>query len=135
MISQSNNDDITGIVEDIVDEKIAQIDILTPDYVESRIDEITKASGVFDPKILDDVRAAGAHTYEPTVSVDVQVIALRHMDNIIRSINDEENGVFDDWITRHVPDRASDDELRDLCETDPMLYPDACEFFARLLEQ
>ena len=54
MISQSNNDDITGIVEDIVDEKIAQIDILTPDYVESRIDEITKASGTFDPKMLDD---------------------------------------------------------------------------------
>ena len=54
MISQSNNDDITGIVEDIVDEKIAQIDILTPDYVESRIDEITKASGVFDPRILED---------------------------------------------------------------------------------
>lgn len=86
---------------------------------------------VVDSKILDDVRATSTHTYEPHVSIDEQVIALRHMDNIIRSINDEENGIFDGWITLHVPDRASDEELRDFCETDPMFYPDACEFFAR----
>lgn len=86
---------------------------------------------VVDSKILDDVKAASTHTYEPHVSIGVQVNALRHMDNIIRAISDEENGIFDGWITLYVPDRMPDDELMYLCKTDPMFYPDACEFFAR----
>ena len=79
MISQSNNDDITGIVEDIVDEKIAQIDILTPDYVESRIDEITKASGVFDPKVLDDYATINFVNENYPTKTDVSSEIMRKM--------------------------------------------------------
>lgn len=67
---------------------------------------------------------------EPVVSKTIQVKVLRAMDNIIRCVNDEETGVFDDWITLHVPDGASDEELRDFVE-DSTFYIDACEFFAR----
>lgn len=67
---------------------------------------------------------------EPVVSKTIQVKALRAMDNIIRCVNDEEKGIFDDWIALHVPDGASDEELIDFVD-DPTFYSDACEFFAR----
>lgn len=67
---------------------------------------------------------------EPVVSKTIQVKVLRAMDNIIRCVNDEETGVFDDWIALHVPDGASDEDLRDFVE-DSTFYIDACEFFAR----
>lgn len=60
-----------------------------------------------------------------------KVQALRHMDNVIRMISDEETGIFEDWIALHVPDEASDEELASLIQEMPEFYPEACEFFAR----
>ena len=62
MLTKSNNDDITCQIEDVVDDKIARLDILTNEYLESRIAEITEGSGTFDPAILDDY-AKKTHTH------------------------------------------------------------------------
>lgn len=54
------------------------------------------------------------------------------MDKVIRCVNDEENGIFEDWITLHVPDGCSRDEWADLIEGHVQeAYLEACEFFAR----
>ena len=42
MLSKSNNDDITGQIEDVVDEKLAQIDFATTEYVNDKIAEIAE---------------------------------------------------------------------------------------------
>lgn len=55
---------------------------------------------------------------------------LRDMDNCIRMCTDEENGIFDTWITLYVPDEATDEELEEFAEDD-LDYYHACEFFAR----
>lgn len=65
------------------------------------------------------------------VSNEIKVNVLRSMDNVIRMVSDEENGVFIDWITLHVPDEATDEDLKEFVENDDMFYRDACEFFAR----
>ena len=45
MISQSNNEELTGKIEDIVSEKINQLDIITRDVVESVVEEVIGESG------------------------------------------------------------------------------------------
>lgn len=54
---------------------------------------------------------------------------LRDMDTCIRMCTDEENGIFDTWITLYVPDEATDEELEEFAEDDPDYH--ACAFFAR----
>ena len=58
---------------------------------------------------------------------------LIEMDTVIQSINDEENGIFENWIMWHVPDRATREELIQYIEEDDTFYPEACEFFARYI--
>lgn len=67
------------------------------------------------------------------MSIGNQVKALRHMDNVIRSINDEETGIFESWITGYVPDEATDDELKQEIKDNPEFYQECCEFFAKYI--
>ena len=55
--------------------------------------------------------------------------ALRHMDNVIRMMSDEENGIFEAWISLHVPDESSDEDLEEFA-SDEHVYIEACMFFA-----
>ena len=52
MLSQNNNDDIIGQIEDIVSEKVNQNDFATTQYVDDKIAEIP-GGGEFDPTILE----------------------------------------------------------------------------------
>lgn len=56
--------------------------------------------------------------------------ALHRMDQLIRMINDEENGVFEGWISVCVPDEASVDEIEEIVNDDPAFYAECCEYFA-----
>lgn len=63
-----------------------------------------------------------------------RVQALKDMDSIVRSVNDEESGIFEDWVTLHVPDGANEDEFKDFAN-DEESYTEACEFFARRISE
>lgn len=55
---------------------------------------------------------------------------LHNMDRLIRMVNDEENGVFEGWISVCVPDEATVDEIADILQDDPNFYTECCEYFA-----
>lgn len=56
--------------------------------------------------------------------------AIHRMDQLIRMINDEENGVFEGWISVCVPDESSIDEIEEIITEDPSFYAECCEYFA-----
>ena len=56
--------------------------------------------------------------------------ALKNMDNAIRFINDEGNGIFDTWIAICIPDDTREDEWEEWAKDDE-LYDRCCEVFAR----
>ena len=92
-----------------------------------------------DPTVVCAVEDALASAYvdiTAVVSHDVMLKTLMRMDKAVRCINDEENGIFEDWIALHVPDGYDSDELKDLTEGDlTRCYLDACEFFARRISK
>lgn len=65
------------------------------------------------------------------ISVVRRVKALRNMDTAIRLLNDEENGIFEDWVSLCVPDEATDGELEEYINSDPEFYVTCSEYFAR----
>lgn len=58
--------------------------------------------------------------------------ALRSMNNIIKSMNDE--SAYNAWIWI-VPDEADDDELQEIAEEDEETFEDACKLFAKLVKK
>lgn len=62
-----------------------------------------------------------------------QADTLLEMDTTLRYLSDEENGIFESWITLYVPDGATREELIQYIEEDDTFYPKACEFFARYI--
>lgn len=56
--------------------------------------------------------------------------AIHRMDQLIRMINDEENGVFEGWISVCVPDESSLEEIEEIVADDPAFYSECCEYFA-----
>ena len=56
--------------------------------------------------------------------------AIHRMDQLIRMINDEENGVFEGWISVCVPDESSLAEIEEIVADDPTFYSECCEYFA-----
>lgn len=58
--------------------------------------------------------------------------ALRSMNNIIKSMNDE--SAYSAWIWI-VPDGADDDELQEIAEEDEETFKDACNLFAKLIKR
>lgn len=63
-------------------------------------------------------------------TVEMKARDLYRMDKVIRMVNDEDNGLFESWITECVPDGASLDELKELVTDLPEFYQECCEFFA-----
>lgn len=55
---------------------------------------------------------------------------LHRMDQLIRMVNDEENGVFEGWISGYVPDESSVEEIAEILQEDPSFYQECCEYFA-----
>ena len=53
------------------------------------------------------------------------------MDTAIRLLSDEENGIFEGWISLWVPDEATDGEIEEYINSDPEFYAGCCEYFAR----
>ena len=53
------------------------------------------------------------------------------MDTAIRLLSDEENGIFEGWISFCVPDEATDEELEEYINSDPEFYVTCSEYFAR----
>ncbi len=51
------------------------------------------------------------------------------MDSVIRMINDEENGIFEGWITEYVADGDGIDDEMDYADFESF-YRDACGYFA-----
>lgn len=92
-----------------------------------------------DPTVVHDVEDALASSYADTTTVlshDKMLKTLMRMDKAVRCINDEENGIFEDWIELHIPDGCDSDELKDLTEGNlTRFYLDACEFFARRMSK
>lgn len=81
---------------------------------------------------LTDLFPEGTSSMQTVLPDDKAVAQCMLMDRVIRCVNDEENGIFDDWITLHVPDGCSRDEWADLIEGHVQeAYLEACEFFAR----
>lgn len=58
--------------------------------------------------------------------------ALRSMNTIIKSMNDED--AYSAWIWT-IPDEADDDELREIAEEDEETFEDACKLFAKLVKK
>ena len=65
------------------------------------------------------------------ISVARRVRALRDMDTAIRLLSDEENGIFEGWISLCVPDEATDGEIEEYINSDPEFYVTCSEYFAR----
>ena len=65
-------------------------------------------------------------------TIDGRIKYLKYMDFVVRCVNDEENGVFEDWLALGVPDGASYDDLHYIAEHDEQ-YSHICELFAELL--
>lgn len=59
---------------------------------------------------------------------------VEHMDNVIRCVNDEENGVFETWLMGGPPDGCSREELLEFVE-DEDWYRDVCQLFAELISE
>lgn len=55
---------------------------------------------------------------------------LKNMDAAIRSVSDEENGIFETWIALYIPDDTKEDEWEEWAR-DEELYKNCCEFFSR----
>lgn len=60
-----------------------------------------------------------------------QAEIVMEMDKMIRSVNDEENGVFESWITYHLPDGANEEDAYGYCRDNADFYKECCEFFSR----
>lgn len=92
-----------------------------------------------DPTVAHAVEDALVSAYADVTTVvshDEMLNTLMRMDKAVRCINDEENGIFEDWITLHVADGCDRDELKDLTEGIlTRFYLDACEFFARRISK
>lgn len=58
--------------------------------------------------------------------------ALKSMNNIIKSMNDE--SAYSAWIYV-VPDEADDDELQEIAEEDEESFKEACNLFAKLVKK
>lgn len=58
--------------------------------------------------------------------------ALRSMNNIIKSMNDE--SAYTAWIYV-IPDEADDDELQEIAEEDEESFKEACNLFAYLVKK
>ena len=55
---------------------------------------------------------------------------LKNMDEAIRSISDEGNGIFESWIALYIPDGTKENEWEEWARDDE-LYTGCCKFFAR----
>lgn len=55
---------------------------------------------------------------------------LMNMDSVIRSINDEETGIFDSWIAVYNPDGSTYEDLVEILDNDDKFFTSACEFFS-----
>ena len=60
-----------------------------------------------------------------------QAELIMEMDKTIRSVNDEENGVFERWILYYVPDESTVDEIKDILDLNPNFYQECCDFFVK----
>ena len=54
---------------------------------------------------------------------------LKHMDFVMRCINDEENGILESWLQVGVPDEASEEDYADIAE-DEDSFNIICRIFA-----
>lgn len=65
--------------------------------------------------------------------IDKMVEALRNMDSVMRMANDQQRGPFMDWIELHLPDGATDQDIRDYVTAPDgqQFYLQCCQFFAR----
>jgi hypothetical protein len=59
---------------------------------------------------------------------------LRCMDKVMRSVNDEENGVFDEWLACGIPDGSTDTDLMEYAK-DLVQYTEWCILFAELISE
>lgn len=61
-----------------------------------------------------------------------RIKCLQNMDTAMKFINDEENGVYESWLSVGVPDGASDEDFEEIAKDDES-YFETCELFAGLI--
>lgn len=66
--------------------------------------------------------------------VEERVKILKRMDAVMRTVNDEENGVFDIWLSAGVPDGADDSDYIDIADDDAT-YIEVCVLWAELMSE
>lgn len=111
------------------------------DVFDTRDEALDRAREIINQNILQTIDGSIAlaelfpvntSSMQTVLPDDKAVTQCMIMDKVIRCVNDEETGIFDDWITLHVPDGCSRDEWADLIEGRVQeAYLEACEFFAR----
>lgn len=66
--------------------------------------------------------------------LEERVKILKRMDSVMRMVNDEENGVFDTWLSLGIPDRADDSDYIDIADDDAS-YTEICVLWAELMSE
>lgn len=89
-------------------------------------------------KILSDIggiidaysnkRESGENDPELQQRIDT----LKYMDKLIRCVNDEENGVFESWLSLGIPDGSSEDDYIDMASNIDT-YNELCVLWAELM--
>jgi hypothetical protein len=115
--------------------------VVSCNVFDTREEALARARELINQNILQTIDGSialaelfpeGTSSMQTVLPDDKAVAQCMLMDRVIRCVNDEENGIFDDWITLHVPDGCSRDEWADLIEGRVQgAYLEACEFFAR----
>lgn len=59
---------------------------------------------------------------------------VNHMINVMHTINDEDNGVYEAWLMGGPPDGCSQREILEFVEDDDW-YNDVCQLFAEMISE
>lgn len=66
--------------------------------------------------------------------VEIRAEYVKHMIDVMQTVNDEDNGVYETWLMGGPPDGCSDSEILEFVE-DEEWYKDVCQVFAESISE